>query len=265
MKNLTKTLALFGVFLISNFVFSQDSANHIDSANHSSLAFGEEKGGAICANGLEKLEVAWATNKSLLFVNQLHFYAPWLLEGRIFMQAEEQIEEHKPIHFFEATFDLTVREFPVHLGYTMGLDQIGKNPNTTYSGPAVTVYWSDIHKIHNLFHILRTGINYVNLSEHIQTSYFEDSTVSLGREFEYAGFFQLQPFHISHNVSIFSEGLFRMRGEENFGEFEIGIRHSKILDDLVGIGVRVGLENFSFHSISCVIRFNISNPNPKHK
>ncbi len=261
--------------LVNDSLFSHSaqikdsSSSNVDTENDTvhhahSFVFGKERGGQVCINGLEKLEFAFASDKSLLFVNQLHFYAPWILEGRFFMQAEQERSHKTPVHFFEATVDLTVKEFPLHLGYTMGLDQIGKRPNVTYSGPAATVYWSDIESVHKLFHIFRTGVSHLSLSQHLQTHQFEDSTVSLGRAFEYSAFFQLQPFHLTHNLSVFSEGLFRMREHENFGEFEIGLRHRRIFDELIGLGTRVGFENSHFHSLSFVLRFNISNPNPKH-
>jgi hypothetical protein len=231
----------------------------------SRFVFRKEKAGAICMNGLEKLEVAFTSDRSLAFVNQLHFYAPWLLEGRLFMQAEQEKTNKSPVHFFEATVDMTVEEFPLHLGYTMGLDQLGKNPNTTYSGPALTIYWSDIPKVHKKFHIMRTGLSYVSLAEHLQTRGFEDSTVSLGKQLEYSIFFQIQPLHITEDLSIFSEGLYRMRKENSFSEFELGLKHEKFLESLIGFGIRIGWEDLHFHSIAGVIRFNISNPNPKHQ
>lgn len=248
---------------------AQTSFNENDSIvlpkENSKLAFGVEPSGKVCINGLEKLEVAVATDKSLLFVNQLHFFAPGPLEGRLFMQAEQERQKSASSnHFFEATVDVTVKEFPLHIGYTMGLDQLGRKPNITYSGPTLTNYWSDMKKVHKVFHIARTSVSWLSLTEHLQTQNFEDSSVHLGRHMEYSVFYQLQPLHLTTNLSIFHEGLLRVRQNISFAEIELGLRHKKILEELVGLGLRLDFENFHFHAVSGVIRFNISNPNPKH-
>lgn len=236
-----------------------------DSFRHKKLVFiGHEKGGAICVNGLEKLELALSTKRTLTAVSQLHFYGPAQTEGRIFMVAEQEKDETSKIHFFETTFDLTWKEFPLHIGYTMGLDQVAQHPNTTYSGMAATIYWSDIMAIHHTFHILRTGVSFLNLNEHLVNREGFDSTVALRKKTEYSVFYQMQPIHLNKKTSLYTEGYLRLRENESFGEIEMGIRNEKVLDNLFGLGVRASWTDMHFHSLSGVIRFNISNPNPKH-
>jgi hypothetical protein len=237
-----------------------------DSFKHKKLLFfGHEKGGAICVNGLEKLEIALSSERTLTAVSQLHFYGPLQTEGRVFMVAEQEKDDESAIHFFETTFDLTWKEFPLHVGYTMGLDQVAQHPNTTYSGLATTIYWSDIMAIHHTFHILRTGVSFLNLNEHLVNREGYDSTVALRKKIEYSVFYQMQPIHLNKETSLYSEGYLRLRENESFGEIELGIRHEKVLDNLFGLGVRSSWTDMHFHSVSGVIRFNISNPNPKHR
>ncbi len=270
------TIIIFVLFISTLKTFGQNKSNHDttqittikdsieDSTSKWGVRFGHEKPGAVCVNGLEKLEIAYVTDRSMLAVNQLHFYGPGITQGRLFMQAEQEKEGKSSVHFFEATADLTVGEFPLHLGYTLGLDQFGKHPNVSYAGPAATIYWSDIYKVHHTFHILRTGMSYLSLSQHLVSKNGEDSTEKIGNEMEFDVFMQLQPIHLSHEVTLFSEGLLRMRKDNSFSEIEIGLRHEKVFNDLIGLGIRLDWKDFHFHSLSGVLRFNISNPNPRH-
>ena len=195
----------------------------------------------------------------------MHFYGPSQTEGRVFTISEQEKEEKSKVHFFETTFDLTWKEFPLHIGYTMGIDQVNKNPNTTYSGLSATVYWSDIKYVHNAFHILRTSVSLLGLNEHLVNNGGLDSTVSRNKKIEYSVFYQMQPIHINEYTTIYSEALLRKRGKESFSELEFGIRDEKIMENLIGLGLKVSFEDFNFYSITGVIRFNISNPNPKHQ
>ncbi len=234
---------------------AQDS---IKNENHT-FKFKKEKGGTVCINGLEKLEIALSTHRSFTGVNQLHFYGPGKTQGRMFLELLQENQKKAPVHFFEGTFDLTMGEFPIHLGYTIGIDKFASNGNQTFSGPTVTTYFSDLPKVHTYFHILRLSNSYLTLSEHTK-----DSVVIKKNVFESALFFQCQPFHLNQNLSIFAEGIIKWRKDENFLEFEVGLRHKKFLNELVGFGLKTEWENFRFHLWGGVVRFNISNPNPRH-
>ena len=257
---LNKITTLLFLFFITKATFAQtDSAQ---KENHF-LKFKKEPGGKVCVNGLEKLEIALSSDKSFTGVNQLHYYGPGRTQGRMFLSAIQENKTVAPVHFFEATFDLTVGEFPLHLGYTLGTDQFGAG-NQSFSGPTLTSYWSDLKKFHHYFHIMRTSASLLSISQHRENSLGNDSVVKCGKQMEYSFFFQTQPFHLTNNLSIFSEGLGRFRKDKNLMEFEIGVRHKKIFDELIGIGVKTEWEEFHFHSMGAVLRFNISNPNPRH-
>ncbi len=262
-RNIGSNFITYNTFIIKDSLPVSGKADDTIKKNKF-LGFGNEKGGVICVNGLEKLEIAYGTCKKLTASSQLHFYGPLNTEGRIFMIAEQEKEEKSKTHFFESTIDFTLKSFPLHIGYTMGIDQIARTPNTSYSGLAATVYWSDIRLIHTRFHILRTGISYLNLNKHLVNFEGHDSTVSQNKKIEYIIFYQMQPFHITENTSLFSEGFLRLRENQSFGELELGIRNEKILDNLIGLAVRTDWEDFNFKSVCAVVRFNISNPNPKH-
>lgn len=248
-------------------------ATMMASAQHSAdsttktkkLVFGRESGGAVCVNGLEKLEIAFAHDKSFTFAQQLHFYGPRVTQGRVFILiGKENIKKNTFIDFFEGTLDLTGHEFPLHLGFTIGTNKIEKKSNIFYQGPAVTLYLSDIKKVHKVFHILRSQISYVKMTKYFETTNEADSSISLGRKLEFSTFYQVQPLHLTPKLSIFSEGLYCTRKNKMYGEIEIGIRHKKIMDELIGIGVKINWEEYKFHTISALIRFNVGNPNPRH-
>lgn len=237
-----------------------------------SFIFKKEKTGQICLNGLEKLEFAASTNKNLAFIVQEHFYAPRRLEGRFFIQIESEWGEKIPLFWINGAFDLTRGEFPLHAGIDVGFNQLHK---TISYGWGFDLYWSDIPKfyiggksinISKYFHILRTGGNlmsFASISE-LKSVDGEDS-VDILKKPEFSLFFQSQPLHINKNLSIFCEGSSQLVNKHNnFFELEVGLKHEKILDNLIGIGLRLAYEDSYFHSFSGVIRFNVSNPNPKH-
>ena len=239
--------------------------------HQASFSFGKEKGGSVCVNGLEKLELACGSDRGMNEVLQLHFYGPWITSGRVFVAAAQDRNENKKssVHFIDASIDLTVKEFPLHFSYSFGLDKIGHRSNVSYVGPGASFYFSDIPYFHKYFHILRISSSYEKLTQHHETvlrdkdGLSEDSSVVLGHALEFSGFFQIQPFHLTKHASIFSEGLLRMREHENFSEVEIGIRHKKIMQEMMGIGVRGSWDNFHWNSLAFILRFNLSNPNPR--
>ncbi len=234
------------------------------------LIFKKEKGGLVCINGLEKLEAAGATDLSFLFATQIHFYAPGFLEGRLFGEVEEEKEGDRSVFFFNGTFGLTVGEFPMHISGNIKFDQLH---HTVSSGPGLDMYWSDIPRfnignksvdISNVFHIFRTSVSRLSVVKNIPTQYSNEDSSSLKKITEYSLFFQMQPMHLTHALSIFSEGSCRFNEDDNFFEFEAGLRHERLFDNLIGLGMRISAEDSHFHSVSGVLRFNISNPNPKH-
>jgi hypothetical protein len=174
-----KTQLLLGLALLSFTLTAQVNSKHTtDSITSTSVKnnefihvssdtgdkkkffkLGHEKGGAVCVNGLEKFEIAFSTHKSLTAIGQLHFYGPLQTEGRVFMIVEEEQDEIKKDRYFGTTVDLTWKSFPAHIGYSIGIDPFKKNLNTTFGGPSVAIYWSDIKAVNNSFHILRTSIS----------------------------------------------------------------------------------------------------------
>lgn len=249
--------------------FNDDITKH-DTIVHQKSVFKQEKGGQACVNGVEKLEAAGATDLSFLFATQIHFYAPSILEGRIFGEVEEEKKDGLPNFFFNGTFGLTVREFPLHLSGNIKFDQLHKE--VSY-GPGFDMYWSDISRfkilnqqinIPKTFHILRTSVTRLSVVKSIPTKHDFGDSSSIKKLLEYSLFFQMQPLHLTHDLSIFSEGSFRFNEEDDFMEVEVGLRHEKIFDNLIGLGVRTAWEDSKFHSVAGVVRFNISNPNPKH-
>lgn len=226
--------------------------------------FGKEKPGTVCINGLEKLEFAAGTDQALNQVLQLHFYGPGITSGRVFAAASQE----KNMHFVDMSMDFTIYEFPLHLAYSFGLDQIGHKPNVSYIGPGLSLYLSDMVFFHKYFHILRYGVSYEKITEHLsilsKDGLSTDSSVVSGYAFESVAFYQIQPYHITHDLTIFSEGLFRLRGDDSFMEYEVGLRHSKFLDEMVGLGLRLSYENFHYHKASVILRFSLSSPNPRH-
>lgn len=244
----------------SLIVHSDDSLPH-----HKAFRFGHEKGGAVCVNGLEKLEIAFSSLKSLTAIGQLHFYGPLNTEGRVFMIVEQEQDEIKKDRYFGTTVDLTWKSFPVHVGYSIGIDPFKKNPNTTFGGISTAIYWSDIKAINNSFHILRTSISVLKLTENLENVHGEDSVASRPQVLDYSLFYQMQPIHLSAFTTLYSEGLLRLQKKESYSEIELGIRNEKILENLFGVGVKVNFDDFHFYSISAILRFNISNPNPKHQ
>lgn len=229
------------------------------------FSFGHEKGGAVCVNGLEKLEIAFSTLKSLTAIGQLHFYGPLNTEGRVFMIVEQEQDEIKKSRYFGTTVDLTWKSFPVHVGYSIGIDPFKKNPNTTFGGMSTAIYWSDIKAINNTFHILRTSVSLLKLTENLVDVNGEDSVASRPQILDYSLFYQMQPIHLSEYTTLYSEGLLRLQKKESYSEIELGVRNEKILENLFGIGVKVNFDDFHFYSVSGILRFNISNPNPKHQ
>lgn len=257
---------LFFLFFVSSFlkVIAQE-----DTTKHKFI-FGKEKSGTVCVNGLEKLEFAYGSDRTFSEVLQLHFYGPFITSGRVWVSATQEQDSHNknPVHFIDASVDLTLGEFPLHASYSFGLDQIGKKPNTSYVGPGIALYLSDIKKFHKFFHILRLSASYEKLTEHLQiqrNGIWEDSSAVIGSQWEKILFFQAQPFHITHNLTIFSEGLWRDRGGESFQELELGLRHRRVFEEMIGLGIRAEWENLKFHNVSLILRFNLSSPNPRHK
>lgn len=248
---------------VKNNEFIQASSDTGDKKKFFKL--GHEKGGAVCVNGLEKFEIAFSTHKSLTAIGQLHFYGPLQTEGRVFMIVEEEQDEIKKDRYFGTTVDLTWKSFPAHIGYSIGIDPFKKNLNTTFGGPSVAIYWSDIKAVNNSFHILRTSISVLKLTENLVNAHHEDSVMSTPNVLDYSLFYQMQPIHLTEFTSLYSEGMMRLRKDESFSEIELGIRNEKILENLFGVGVKVNFDDFHFYSISGILRFNISNPNPKHQ
>lgn len=226
---------------------------------------GHEKGGAVCVNGLEKFEIAFSTSQSLTAIGQLHFYGPLKTEGRVFMIVEQEQDEVKKARYFGTTVDLTWKSFPLHVGYAIGIDPFKKNTNTTFGGVSSAIYWSDIRAVNNAFHILRTSVSLLTLTENLLNVNGEDSIVNGPKVLDYSLFYQMQPIHITEYTTLYSEGLLRLRKDESYSEIELGIKNEKILENLFGIGVKVNFDDFNFYSISGILRFNISNPNPKHQ
>ncbi len=233
--------------------------------------FKKEKTGQICSNGLEKLEFTLSTKKNLDFIVQEHFYAPWRLEGRFFIQIESEWGGKIPLLWINGAFDLTDGEFPLHAGIDLGFNQ--DHQEISY-GAGFDLYWSDIPKFYlgkisidipKYFHILRTGGNVMSFAStrELKSVDGEDS-VDILKKPEFSLFFQSQPFHVNKNLSVFFEGSSQLVNKtNNFFELEIGLKHEEILDNLIGIGLRLAYEDSKFHSFSGVIRFNVSNPNPK--
>jgi hypothetical protein len=226
---------------------------------------GHEKGGTVCVNGLEKFEIAFSTHKSLTAIGQLHFYGPLKTEGRVFMIVEEEQDEIKKDRYFGTAVDLTWKSFPAHIGYSIGIDPFKKNLNTTFGGVSAAIYWSDIKAVNKSFHILRTGISVLKLTENLVNYHNEDSVMSTPNVLDYSLFYQMQPIHLNEFTTLYSEGMLRLRKDQSFSELELGIRNEKILENLFGVGVKVNFDDFHFYSISGILRFNISNPNPKHQ
>lgn len=226
---------------------------------------GHEKGGAVCVNGLEKFEIAFSTHKSLTAIGQLHFYGPLKTEGRVFMIVEEEQDEIKKDRYFGTTVDLTWKSFPLHIGYSIGIDPFKKNLNTTLGGMSAAIYWSDIKAVNNSFHILRTSISLLTLTQNLENFHGEDSIVNTPQVLDYSLFYQMQPIHITEYTTLYSEGMLRLRKSVSYSEIELGVRNEKILENLFGLGIKVNFDDFKFYSISGILRFNISNPNPKHQ
>lgn len=269
LKNLLFAILTLGVLSAT----AQDEEDrHFDSIPNTEhkFVFGKEKAGTVCVNGLEKLELAVGTDRTFSEVMQLHFYGPSVTSGRVFVAAAQETAEHGAMHFIDASIDGTVYEFPVHLSYSFGLDQIGQKPNVSYTGPGASIYLSDMTWASPYVHILRFSLSYDKMTEHAQTMFpnvdglREDSSFVKGYAWETVVFYQIQPYHITHNMTLFSEGLFKSRESNNFMEFELGVRHAKVLDEMVGIGMRVSYENMHFHKISAILRFSLSSPNPRH-
>lgn len=253
--------------VLSTTVTSTEFIHGSSDTGHKKNFFklGHEVGGAVCVNGLEKFEIAFSTHKSLTAIGQLHFYGPLKTEGRVFMIVEEEQDEIKKARYFGTTVDLTWKSFPAHIGYSIGIDPFKKNLNTTFGGMSAAIYWSDIKAVNKSFHILRTGISVLKLTENLVNSHNEDSVRTTPNVLDYSLFYQMQPIHLSRYTTLYSEGMMRLRKDESFSELELGIRNEKILENLFGVGVKVNFDDFHFYSISGILRFNISNPNPKHK
>ena len=267
-KKITILFATLGVW---QNVFAQEAKNDSTIEKSKSFSFGKERGGAVCVNGLEKLELAIGSDKGLNEVLQLHFYGPGSTSGRVFVAAaQEHVTRNTSVHFIDASIDLTVKEFPLHFAYSFGLDQIGHRPNVSYVGPGASFYFSDIPFFHKYFHIFRISSSYEKLTEHHQTVWrnkngeSEDSSVVIGKALEFSAFFQIQPYHITKKATIFSEGFLRSREKESFSEIEVGIRHKKVFEEMIGLGIRADFENFKFNTIAMILRFNLGNPNPRH-
>lgn len=234
--------------------------------------FGKEKSGTVCVNGLEKLELAAGTDRAINGMLQLHFNGPGITSGRVFFAGVHEKGEHGPMQFADASVDGTIYEFPLHLSYSFGWDQIAKKSNVSYTGPGFSLYLSDVTylDVSHLFHILRFSMSYNKMIEHSKTMFpdvdgvREDSSFTKGYAWETVAFYQIQPYHITHNLTLFSEGLFKARSGNNFMEFELGLRHEKILEGMVGLGLRASFEDMHFHKVSAILRFSLSSPNPRH-
>ena len=248
-------------------IYAQDEMVKLDTNHHKkhySWHFEKEKGGAVCTDGLEKLEIGIGVSKDLelssVEILQLNFDGPSNTSGRIFVLGTQENGEH----FLGGTLDATYRRFPVHLGYTFGLDQIHLNHDTTYAtyiGPGLTFYPSDIKLFHHVFHIIRFGVYYEKLTK---INALDDER-KLGYGFSYNVFFQTQSFERKDNAGkIYLEGSFKKRGEESFTEFFIRYRDDRFAEGLINIGIKTDWKNSKYNSTALNIGLNLTRPNNAH-
>lgn len=266
-----KKIEIYLILMVACFFAStlkttaQNSIQKKDTLKTNYWHFEKEKGGAVCTDGLEKLELGTGFSKHLKkpsFVEylQLHFDGPAETSGRIVVQGNQEDGEH----FLSGSLDGTWNKFPLHLAYGFGMDQIHIKHDTTYVsyiGPGLTFYPSDIKFFHHAFHILRIGVNYEKLSSINSLNTEKD----LGKYTAYSVFFQTQSFEKKEGAGkIYLEGAFKLRGEESYTELLIRYRHDKIAEGLINFGAKVDWQGEHFKSISFVAGLNLTRPNTAH-
>lgn len=226
--------------------------------------FEKEKGGAVCTDGLEKIEIAMGVSStgalSSVQILQLNFDGPNNTSGRIFVLGTQENGEH----FIGGTLDATFKKFPVHAGYTFGLDQVHLVHDTTfvtYIGPGVTFYPSDIKLFHPYFHIIRLGVYYEKLTK---VNAPEDDR-KLGYGLSYNFFFQTQSYERREDRGkIYLEGSYKKRGSESFTELFVRYRDERFAEGLINFALKSDWKNSMYNSTSIVVGFNLTRPNTAH-
>lgn len=206
---------------------------------------------------IETLEMGFNSQKDVTFFTSIKFPVNNLMSGRLFLATFRINDNHngKPGHYSTGAIDVTLLHSPIDLTIGLDNDRLGKNPYRRSEFIGAAFYFNEVPKLHKMFHIFR----YSPVYHFYHTGERDSSTQSNG--LQHSVFMQTQPVRFGKSVMLATETYFLIRKGSSLLEFDLGLRHKKIMSERLVIGATFAWQDWHYHGTMVFARFSIMQTN----
>jgi len=249
--------SLIDTVLLGPIIGLDTDSNKSSVICHKEKKFGMEEECIDSHARIETLEMGFNSQKDVTFFTSIKFPVNNLMSGRLFLATFRINDNHngKPGHYSTGAIDVTLLHSPIDLTIGLDNDRLGKNPYRRSEFIGAAFYFNEVPKLHKVFHIFR----YSPVYHFYHTGEQDSSTQSNG--LQHSVFMQTQPVRFGKSVMLATETYFLIRKGSSLFEFDLGLRHKKIMSERLVLGTTFAWQNGHYHGTMVFARFSIMQTN----